>query len=127
MSDCRGEIGIREDQCLSTGSCREIQQRECEQAFGTIRRQYYPDARIIQEGDPAEATITRIWQTRVRVNNRFGIGMELDVRRPGYSPYTARTRTLVGILNVSKFEVGKIVPVKVDPNRPERVYLDMLS
>ena len=95
--------------------------------FGTIRRQYYPDARILQEGDPAEATITRLWQTSVRVNNRFGIGMELDVRRPGYAPYTARVRTLVGILNVSKFEVGKIVPVKVDPNRPERVYLDMLS
>jgi hypothetical protein len=93
--------------------------------FGTIRRRYYPDARIIREGEPAEATITRVWPTGVRLNNRFGIGMELDVRRPGYSPYTASARTLVSVLDGWRFQAGVVIPVKVDPNRPERVYPDM--
>ncbi len=93
--------------------------------FARIRRQYYPDTRILQEGASAEATITRIWQTGVRVNNRFGIGMELDVHRPGYPPYTARTRTLISILDVSRFQAGNVIPIKVDPNKPEHVYPDM--
>ena len=92
--------------------------------FGRIRRQYFPDTHVIREGDPAEATITRLWQTAVRFNNRFGIGMELEVRRPGYPPYTARAQTLVSILDVSRFQTGAVISVKVDPNRPERVYLD---
>jgi len=91
--------------------------------FGIIRRQYYPDERVLREGESAEATITQIWQTSVRVNNRFGIGMALDVRRPGYPSYTARIQTLVGILDVSRFQVGQVVQVKIDPNNPERVYL----
>lgn len=95
--------------------------------FSTIRRKYSPDARVIQQGDPAEATITRIWQTGVRVNNRYGVGMELDVRRPGYPPYTAKMQALISILDVSKFQTGAVIPVKVDPNRPERVYLDAVA
>lgn len=93
--------------------------------FLRIRRQYAPDAHVLQAGDSAEATITRVWQTAVRVNNRFGIGLELEVRRPGYAPYAARTQTLVRILDVAKFQTGAVLPVKVDPNRPDRVYLDM--
>jgi hypothetical protein len=93
--------------------------------FGTIRRLYHPDARIIRDGAPAEATITRNWPTNVRFGNRFGIGIEPDVRRPGYPPYTARARALVSILDVSRFQVGAVIPVKVDPNKPQRVYPDL--
>jgi|GEM_PF-6526426 len=52
--------------------------------------------------------------------------MEFDVRRPVYSSCTAWTLTLVGILNVSKLS-SRSVKVSPDPNRSERVYLDMLS
>ncbi len=95
--------------------------------FGTIRRHYYPDAHTRQHGEPAEATITRSWTTGVRVNSRFGVGLELAVRRPGYPEYPARGQALVSILDASRFQVGGVIAVKVDPNRPERVCLDTPS
>jgi hypothetical protein len=95
--------------------------------FGVVLRQYRPNAAVLREGENAEATITRLWQTSVRVNSRFGVGLELEVRRPGYPPYTTTTHTLVGILDAPKFQIGQVVPVKVDPGRPERVYLNMLN
>src|SRR5689334_3890754 len=95
--------------------------------FTTIRRQYGPDARILAEAERAEATITRLWQTRLRVGNCFGIGLDFEVRRAGNPPYTATVRTLVGILDVPRFQVGQVVQVRVDPKAPERVYLDKTS
>lgn len=93
--------------------------------FGTIRRRYYPDARIRQHGEPAEATITRSWTTGVRVNNRFGVGLELEVRRPGYPAYPVQGRALVSILDAAKFQTGAVIRVTVDPERPERVFVDL--
>jgi hypothetical protein len=93
--------------------------------FGTIRRRYYPDARIIEHGEPAEATIRQRWQTGVRVNRRFGIGLELEVRRPGHPPYTAQARAMVGIFDAARFQEGAVIPVKVDPQRPERVFVNL--
>ena len=66
--------------------------------FGVIRRQYYPDARIIQEGDLAEATgITR--DQGNRSEGQQSVRSCYATRRAaffsnGYPPYAARARYL---------------------------------
>jgi hypothetical protein len=80
---------------------------------------------IRQVGVPAEAQVVRIWDTGVKVNDDPVVGFELEVYREGTEPYRAETKALISILFIPQIQPGKRLPVKVDPNDPQRVALDI--
>jgi hypothetical protein len=67
-----------------------------------------------------------VWDTGVTVNNDPVIGLRLTVDRPGHPPYEAVIpKSRVSRVHVSQFQPGSHVPIRVDPQAPARVALDV--
>jgi hypothetical protein len=81
---------------------------------------------IRKVGEPASATVLSIWDTGITVNDDPVIGLRVTVERPGQEPYEAVIeKSLVSRVHLAMFQPGARVPVKVDPNNPARVALDV--
>ena len=78
-------------------------------------------------GEPAQATIIRIWDTGSSINDNPVVGFLLEVRPQNQSPYQAETKSLIPRISVSQFQPGAIVPVKIDPQNKARVALDIFA
>ena len=85
------------------------------------------EARAIQKvGEAASATVVQVWDTGITVNNDPVIGLKVTVQRPGREPYEAIiNKSLVSRIHVPQFQPGSQVPVRVDPQDPARVALDV--
>lgn len=84
------------------------------------------DAKTLQQiGTPAEATIVEIWDTGVSINDDPVVGFLLEVRPEGREAYRAKTKLLVSKVHIPQFQPGRVVPVRVDPNDPNHVALDV--
>lgn len=79
---------------------------------------------IRANGLPATATVIKIWETGVKVNNNPVVGFLLEVHAEGMEPYQAETKALISILNIPQIQPGAVLKVKYDPEDPNRVVLD---
>jgi len=76
-------------------------------------------------GRSAEARVLKIWETGTKVNDNPVVGFRLEVWAEGLEPYEAETRALISILFIPQIQPGAILPVKYDPEDPQRVALDI--
>ena len=76
-------------------------------------------------GNPAQAEILKIWDTGMTVNEDPVVGFLLKVRSEGKSDYEAETKIRIPRLQVSQYQPGAVVDVRVDPADPQRVSLDI--
>lgn len=76
-------------------------------------------------GQPARAEILRIWDTGITVNDDPVVGFVLKVHPDGKPAYEAQTKLRISRLQVSQFQPGAVVPVRVDRADPKRVALDI--
>jgi hypothetical protein len=85
------------------------------------------EAREIQKvGEAARATVVQVWDTGITVNNDPVIGLRLTVQRPGQEPYEAViNKSRVSRVDIPRFQPGSQVPVRVDPQDPARIALDV--
>jgi hypothetical protein len=85
------------------------------------------EARAIQAvGEPARAVVLQVWDTGITVGHDPVIGLRLTVERPGQPPYEAVIKkSLVSRVHIPQFQPGSHVPVRVDPQDPARVALDV--
>jgi hypothetical protein len=74
------------------------------------------EERILREGELASARIVSAEDTGNRFNSVPEIRIRLEVTRPGQAPYMTETKT-IGVM----FEPGRVVGVRVDPARPDRI------
>jgi hypothetical protein len=81
----------------------------------------------IKGGEMAQATIVRIWDTGTTVNGNPVVGFLLDVQRQAYPTYQAETKSMIPRLMVSQFQPGAVVPVKLDPQNPAQVALNLYA
>jgi hypothetical protein len=83
-------------------------------------------ARDIQKrGVEAEATILRVWDTGMTVNDDPVVGLLLEVRPTGTAVYQAETKALISRIDVPQFQPGHVIPVKYDPNDPKQVAVNV--
>jgi hypothetical protein len=87
------------------------------------------EARQIQKsGVPASARIVEIWDTGMTVDDGPVIGMRVEISRPDGSVYSATIpKSLISRLDIPRFQPGATVPVRIDPQNPDRVALDVYS
>ncbi|MEW5938801.1 MAG: hypothetical protein AB1750_04010 [Chloroflexota bacterium] len=72
--------------------------------------------RALQEqGQPAQATVLKIWDTGTTINQNPVVRMLLEVRPPGGTSFQAETERLVSRLQIPQIQPGAIVAVKYDP------------
>lgn len=84
------------------------------------------EARLLRQiGVPAEAEILRLWDTGTTVNDDPVIGMEVEVLPGDGDPYRAVIpRTWISRLDIPRFQPGRVIAVRYDPDAPARVALD---
>jgi hypothetical protein len=87
------------------------------------------DAKELQQtGLPAHATILKIWDTGMTVNNDAVIGLRVEVTTEGRAPYIATIKkALISRLDVPQFQPERVIPVRVDPNDPQHVAIDFYA
>ncbi|MCX6558656.1 MAG: DUF3592 domain-containing protein [Candidatus Aminicenantes bacterium] len=80
-----------------------------------------------QTGQPAEATILKIRDTGMTVNNDPVVDFLLEVRPESKKAYKAETRMRISRIEIPQFQPGAVVKVNYDPNDPSRVSFDLNS
>lgn len=83
--------------------------------------------RLLKTGEPAEATILKLWDTGVTLNENPQIGLRLEVRPPGRAPFQTETKMVVSRLQTSAYQPGQVVQVRYDPNNPKRVAVESVG
>ena len=83
-------------------------------------------ARALQQtGLPAPATILRIWDTGITLNDDPVIGMEVEVRPEEGDPFRAVIpKSLISRIAIPQFQPGKEIAVRFDPQDTSQVALD---
>jgi hypothetical protein len=84
---------------------------------------------VVQElqdiGIPARAMVLEIWDTGVRLNDDLVVGFKLEVWPENEDSYEAETRAVIPILYIPRIQPGSILPIKVHPQDPRTVALDI--
>jgi hypothetical protein len=80
---------------------------------------------VAADGLRGEATVTSVQDTGVQVNNMPMLDVGLLVSLEGRDPYAAAAHQVVQRSAVPRVQPGMKVPVKVDPEHPEVVALDL--
>lgn len=85
------------------------------------------EAKRLQEaGTPATAHILKLWDTGITVNDDPVIGLEVEISREDGSVYTATIpKSLISRLDIPQFQPGLPVSVRIDPQDPSKVAIDM--
>jgi hypothetical protein len=85
------------------------------------------EAKRLQEaGVPASARVVKLWDTGITVNEDPVIGLEVEVARRDGSVYTATIpKSLISRLDIPQFQPGRTVSVRIDPQDPSLVALDV--
>ena len=82
--------------------------------------------RLQASGVAASARIVEIWDTGITVNQDPVIGMKVEVTRVDGSTYSATIpKSLISRLDVPRFQPGSVVDVRIDPQDPAKVGLDV--
>ena len=82
--------------------------------------------RLQENGEAASARILEIWDTGITVNDDPVIGLKVEVTRGDGSDYTATIpKSLVSRVDIPRFQPGATVPVRIDPQDPASVALDV--
>lgn len=76
-------------------------------------------------GEAAQALVLEIWDTGVTVNENPVVGFRLEVYPPDRPSYEAETKALISRLDIPQIQPGAMLPVKFDPEDPQRVALDV--
>jgi hypothetical protein len=83
-------------------------------------------ARALRDtGLPAPATILRIWDTGITLNDDPVIGMEVEVRPEEGDPFRAVIpKSRISRIAIPQFQPGEEIAVRYDPRDPSQVALD---
>jgi Protein of unknown function (DUF3592) len=84
-------------------------------------------ARALQSsGVAAKALILQVWDTGITVNDDPVIGLRVKVEPPdGAAYFTTIPKSRISRLDIPRFQKGETVPVRFDPQNPQRVALDV--
>jgi len=85
----------------------------------------YDNADLLKNGNEAQATILKVWQTGLKVNINEQIGLRLQVQAPDGAPYEVEIKAVVPKLMMAQYHEGGAVQVNVDPYDRTRVALAM--
>jgi hypothetical protein len=80
---------------------------------------------ILAIGKPAKARVLDIYQTGTLINKNPVVGFVLQVTPEDGKAYEARTEALISYLDIPQIQPGRELPIKVDPQQPKRVAIDL--
>ncbi len=81
----------------------------------------------IKNGIKAEATVMKVWDTGVSINDNPQVGMLLDVRPSMGAAFQAEAKKIVSRLNTGIIQPGVKVQVLYDPANPKRLEVQTIQ
>jgi hypothetical protein len=81
----------------------------------------------IKNGITAEATVLKVWDTGVSINDNPQVGMLLDVRPTLAPAFQAEAKKLVSRINTGAIQPGMKVQVLYDPANPKRIEVQSIQ
>lgn len=79
---------------------------------------------ILAVGVPAQARIVRLVDSGITINDDPVVDFILEVQPPQGPTYSATSRALVSRLELASVQPGRVLPVRYDPDQPQRVAMD---
>jgi hypothetical protein len=79
---------------------------------------------ILRDGIAAQATVVDATETGTRVNHQPQFKLRLSISRPDEPPYEVTVKRVVPFMLVPRLIAGRPLPVRVDPDRRDRVVID---
>ena len=92
--------------------------------FGTMFRGMAVKNKLMKTGVSATARILQVSDTGVTINNSPQIKLLLEVTPPSGMVYQVETKEIISRLSTSSFQVGNVLPVKVDLDNKNLVAID---
>ncbi len=84
------------------------------------------ETRRIQDiGVSGEARILQIWDTGMTLNDNPVVGLRVRVDPRDGQPYEVEIPKSVSRVHLAQFQPGQLVPVKIDPQAPGKVALNV--
>jgi hypothetical protein len=87
-----------------------------------VRRMMNPHGNMKDALD-GQATVMKIWETGVRINDQPRVGFLLNVQHPDGSTYEAETTAVISIIHLPSIQPGAKVAVKIHPQDRNKVAL----
>lgn len=81
----------------------------------------FRNAKILKTGLPAQATILRIWDTGVTINDNPQLGLDLELSAEGRPNWTAKSKLVVSRLEVHQYKAGMTLHARFNPENPQEV------
>lgn len=81
---------------------------------------------LLESGETAQATILKMWDTGVRLNDNPRIGLLLEVRSATRAPYQVEVKQVISLLQTSQYQPGQMLEVKIDPNDEKKVVISAI-
>jgi hypothetical protein len=94
-------------------------------SFLPFMRIFFPTK--IKNGVVAEATVMKVWDTGVSINDNPQVGMLLDVHPPTGTSFQAETKKVVSRLNTGVIQPGVQVQVFYDPANLKRLVVQSIQ
>lgn len=90
-----------------------------------VKNAFGPDEKLLQQGVTAQATIIKIWDTGITLNDNPQVGMLLEVMPtgPGQEPFRVEMKSIISRIALAQIQPGRIVPVRYDPQNPSKIAL----
>jgi hypothetical protein len=90
-----------------------------------VKKAFGPDEKLLQDGVPAQATIIKIWDTGITLNDNPQVGMLLEVQPngPGQEPFRVEMKSIISRHALAQIQPGRVVPVRYDPQNPSKIAL----
>lgn len=89
--------------------------------FGNIKQ----TNALLASGEPAQATILKMWDTGATLNDNPQVGLLLEVFAVNRLPYQIETKCFVSRLKIPQVQPGAVVAVKIDRQDATKVALDL--
>ncbi|MCK4593462.1 hypothetical protein KAU45_03090 [bacterium] len=84
--------------------------------------------RIARFGRPAEAVVLAIGENSeggvVTINDQPLLNLQLEVHDGATPPYVVSFDTIIPRAAVPRFQPGAVIPIKIDPENPQKVIVD---
>ncbi|MFZ0548345.1 MAG: DUF3592 domain-containing protein [Candidatus Promineifilaceae bacterium] len=88
-----------------------------------VKGAFGPNEKLLKEGVAANATILKIWDTGVTLNDNPQVGMLLEVQPIGSEPFRVEMKSIISRIALPQVQPGHVVPVRYDPANPSNVAL----
>lgn len=81
--------------------------------------------RLRLHGIRAQARVLGLLPTNMSINDRPVMKVQVSIEMPGRAPYTAESRAILDGVLAARAIPGALLPVRVDPKRPQKFILEL--